>query len=224
MKMSTTKGEITREHVLQTALKLFRKRGFEQTTMRDIAHAAGLSLGAAYHYFPSKEAFVGAYYEWMQTEHERLFQSATATNADLRTRIAALLETKLDLLRGDAKLLAALFGHLGDPSAPLSLFGKKTAALRKRSVAQFVAVFDEPATPEELRALLGHALWLAHLGVFLFFIHDRSPKRVRTQTVIEAVVDLFAGGAPLLGHPLAGSIRRRLLDVMTDLDPGREGK
>ena len=34
--------------------------------MRDIAKAAGLSLGAAYYYFPSKEALVFAYYEQNQ--------------------------------------------------------------------------------------------------------------------------------------------------------------
>ena len=39
--------------------RCFRERGFEQTTMRDIAGRAGVSLGAAYYYFASKEAIVG---------------------------------------------------------------------------------------------------------------------------------------------------------------------
>jgi len=224
MNAAKTKGEATREHILETALKLFRKRGFERTTMREIAQAAGLSLGAAYHYFPSKEALVGAYYEWMQAEHERLFHASAVPTADLRTRITTLLQTKLDLLRRDRKLLAALFGNLGDPSHPLSLFGKKTAVLRNRSVAQFVAVFEEEGIPEELRALLGRALWLAHLGIFLFFIHDGSPNQARTQRLVETVIDLMASGAPLLSHPLAGPIRGRLLDLMANLDPQREGK
>jgi len=224
MNAPRTKGEATRQHVLQTALKLFRRRGFERTTMRDIAHAAGLSLGAAYHYFPSKEALIGAYYEWMQTEHERLahehaVQSAAHANPDLRMRLTALLQTKLDLLRGDGKLLAALFGNLGDPSHPLSLLGKKTAALRKRSLAQFVEVFDDPSIPAELRELLGHALWLVHLAIFLYFIHDRSPQRVKTQRLVDGAIDLIASGAPLLGHPLAEPIRRRLLDLMAELGP-----
>lgn len=224
VKRPKTKGEATREHILDTALRLFRKRGFERTTMRDIAQAAGLSLGAAYHYFPSKEALVGAYYEWMQAEHERLFHASPASTVDLRARITALLQTKLDLLRRDRKLLAALFGNLGDPSHPLSLFGKKTAALRSRSLAQFIAVFDEAGIPEELRALLGRVLWLAHLGIFLFFIHDGSPNQAKTQRLVETVVDLVASGAPLLSHPMAAPIRDRLLDLMANLDPQREVK
>lgn len=219
-----TKAEGTREHILETALRLFRRRGFERTTMRDIAQGAGLSLGAAYHYFASKEALIEAYYEWTQAEHERLFQASAAPTADLRTRISVLLETKLDLLRGDRKLLAALFSNLGDPTHPLSLFGKKTEALRSRSVAQFVAVFDDEGIPEQLRALLGRALWLAHLGIFLFFIHDSSPNQARTQSLVEAVVDLLANAAPLLLHPLAAPLRGRLLDLMANLDPVRVGK
>ena len=55
--------------VLDTALALFRERGFEETTIRDIASRAGLSLGAAYYYFKSKEALVAAYYGFVQREH-----------------------------------------------------------------------------------------------------------------------------------------------------------
>lgn len=218
------KGRATREHILDTALKLFRKRGFERTTMRDIAQAAGLSLGAAYHYFPSKEALVRAYYEWMQEEHERLMEAAVVPGADLRTRLGTLLRTKLDLFRRDRKLLATLFGNLGDPSHPLSVFGEKTAALRERSVNQFTVVFEERDAPQALRPILGQALWLAHLGLFLFFIHDSSPKQVRTQKLVEAIVDLTASGVPLLTHPLAAPVRGWLLQFMTNLGAEQEEK
>ena len=48
--------ENTKELILRTALELFRGCGFEITTMRDIARAAKVATGAAYYYFPSKEA------------------------------------------------------------------------------------------------------------------------------------------------------------------------
>jgi AcrR family transcriptional regulator len=226
-KARRAKAEGTRDHVFETALGLFRRRGFERATMRDIAKAAGLSLGAAYHYFPSKEALVEAYYEWTQGEHERLV-SVGPRPADLGGRIGALLETKLELLRRDRKLLGAQFGNLGDPSHPLALFGKKTTALRERSVRQFVAAFDDASVPEELRPFLGRVLWLAHLGVLLYFIHDRSPAQERTRILAAAVVDLMASGAPLLAHPLAAPVRGRLLELMNELAPPgdrpREGR
>ncbi len=55
------KSEETRERILNAALKLFRDRGFEAATMRDIAEEAGVATGAAYYYFPSKDAIVMEY-------------------------------------------------------------------------------------------------------------------------------------------------------------------
>jgi AcrR family transcriptional regulator len=217
-----TKGAVTRQHVLDTALALFRRQGFARTTMRDIAGATGLSLGAAYHYFPSKDALVMAYYEWMQAEHERLVEAERSSGSDLKSRIATLFATKLELLRRDRKLLGAMFGNLGDPAHPLSVFGRGTSSIRERSLAQFTAVFADPAVPEELRALLGRLLWLIHLGVFLFFIHDNSPKQARTFALVDALVDLAASAIPLISHPFAGPIRRRILDLMSYLDGERQ--
>ena len=52
--MSPRKAASTKERIEREALKLFRKRGFDRTTLRDIAKAAGTSLGSTYYYFPSK--------------------------------------------------------------------------------------------------------------------------------------------------------------------------
>jgi AcrR family transcriptional regulator len=217
-KSGSGKGEATRERVFAAAVRLFRRRGFESTTMRDIALAANLSLGAAYHYFASKDAIARAYYEWMQTEHEELVRPVFASGADLRERLRALFRTKLDLLRHDRKLLAALFGHLGDRADPLSVFGQKTAAIRARSIALFVAAFEDPSIPPDLREMLGRAVWFAHLGVFVFSIHDGSRRKARTHRLVEALVDLVASGAPMLAHPIAGPMRQRLLRLMAELE------
>jgi AcrR family transcriptional regulator len=45
----------TREHILQTSLHLFMQKGYKEVTMMDIVNNTGLSKGAFYHYFNSKE-------------------------------------------------------------------------------------------------------------------------------------------------------------------------
>ena len=45
----------TREHILSTALKLFMQKNFKEVTMKEIVESTGLSKGAFYHYFSSKE-------------------------------------------------------------------------------------------------------------------------------------------------------------------------
>jgi len=62
------KSEETRERILEAALKLFHDRGFDATTMRDIAARAGMATGAAYYYFDSKDAIVLSFYDRARTE------------------------------------------------------------------------------------------------------------------------------------------------------------
>jgi len=45
----------TREHILLTALQLFLQNNFKEVTMRQIVDKSGMSKGAFYHYFESKE-------------------------------------------------------------------------------------------------------------------------------------------------------------------------
>ena len=59
--------EIRRQQILDAARRFFVNKGFAETTMEDIAKAAGLSKGGIYHYFQGKkqvfEALVRQEYE-----------------------------------------------------------------------------------------------------------------------------------------------------------------
>src|SRR5215510_14155141 len=97
-------SEETRRQILDTALTLVRERGFDATTMRDIAARAGLSLGATYYYFHSKEALVGAYYDYIQDEHAARARAAFARGGGLKDRLRAALHSKIDVLQQDRRL------------------------------------------------------------------------------------------------------------------------
>lgn len=52
---TTSRGEQTQAEILQAALQLFLTQGFHGTSMRQIAHQAGIALGSIYNHFPGKE-------------------------------------------------------------------------------------------------------------------------------------------------------------------------
>ena len=64
----TPKSEETRTRILAAALRVFRQRGFDEATMREVAAEAGVAVGAAYYYFDSKDAIVMAFYQRSQDE------------------------------------------------------------------------------------------------------------------------------------------------------------
>src|SRR5262252_3047666 len=170
-------SEETRRQILDTALTLFRERGFEETTIRDIAQRADLSLGAAYYYFKSKEAIVGAYYDYVQQEHQARARAAFAASADLRARLRAALHTKIDILQADRPLLRALFRYGGEPEHPLSWFGPATRQQRQESVAVFAEALSAERLPDDVREAAPTLLWTLHMGVLLYFLYDDSPKQ-----------------------------------------------
>ena len=52
--------EVRRQELLDTAMAVFAEKGYETTTMRDIARAAGVAAGLCYHYFQNKETLYRA--------------------------------------------------------------------------------------------------------------------------------------------------------------------
>ena len=57
-RITTERREARRAEIVAAARRCFSRNGFHQTSMEDIAEAAGLSVGAPYRYFPSKEDLV----------------------------------------------------------------------------------------------------------------------------------------------------------------------
>src|SRR5262249_21783515 len=104
--------------------------------MRQIAAAAGLALGAAYYYFPSKEAIVLAYYARNQAAE------ALPVKGTLREKLGQLMHHKLSVVQRERKLLGAIVPRLANPSDPLSAFAKETRDIRRQSMALFAGALD----------------------------------------------------------------------------------
>ncbi len=58
MKEKITKGERTKEAIFQSALFLFKKKGFHEVTIQDITHHAGVAKGSFYTYYSTKSDII----------------------------------------------------------------------------------------------------------------------------------------------------------------------
>ena len=210
----TPKGVATRARVYEAAIRLFREQGFEETTMRQVAKAAELSPGAAYHYFDSKEAIVLAYYEEIQAEHERLARDELRGIRAAEDRVRIALVLKLRVLKRDQRLMGALLRFAGSPDHPLSFLGTATRTLQERSVRVFGESLETVRLPDELAQVAPQLLWALHMGLLLFFLYDRSPGHRSTQRLADGAAVLFVRGLRLLASPFARSYRRRVIRLL----------
>ena len=206
------KRDATRRKLQTRALALFQKRGVEATTMRDIAKAAGLSLGAAYYYFPSKEALVFAYYEDNQAEAEEVARRATGSP---RERLGTMMHAKLEAIRPRKKMLAAIVQRLVDPGDPVGAFSAQSRAIRERSIALFAEALEGAQLPSDVRALAAHALWLFQMAAMLLFINDESPGERRTHGLIDDALDMIVPMLPMLATPMGQALAGRVTAALT---------
>lgn len=93
-----TKAERTRARIRDTALASFRERGYDETTVRLIAQEAGVSLGNAYYYFPTKNHLVQELYVEVQREHRAAAEPLLGESTDLIDRLGVVYRTGLTTL------------------------------------------------------------------------------------------------------------------------------
>src|SRR4051794_29815811 len=92
---ATRKSEETGLRILEAALALFREEGFDKATMRDIAQKAGVATGAAYYYYPSKEAMVMDFYQRSCMQLQSTIGSAVEQERDFEVRLREVIRAKL---------------------------------------------------------------------------------------------------------------------------------
>jgi AcrR family transcriptional regulator len=210
------KSEETRRRILGAAMELFRTRGFEPTTMREIAQQAGVALGAAYYYFDSKEALVMAFYQQARDETHALIVQIPPDERDLQVRIRAIVEVKFRYFAPNRKFLGALFGHAADPANSLSPFSEETRGIRETDIRHFSDALDQGKVkiPADLKPYVPRLLWLYQMGLILFWIYDHSPRQVRTEQLIDKSLPLIVNLIRVSRFPLLRPIRKMVVGLL----------
>src|SRR5687767_15072759 len=89
-------GDAARKKLFDAAIRLIEQRGYEGTTLRNVAEEAGVSVGLLYRYYPSKRAIVLALYEELSAEYAD--QAAEMPAGRWRSRFSFALNTSLGVL------------------------------------------------------------------------------------------------------------------------------
>ena len=217
-----SKGEQTRALIMETALEMLRERGYEQTTMRALAARAGVSLGNAYHYCRSKEQLIQAFYARTHDEHMAASAALLEREHDLKTRLLEVMRAKIATIEPYHQFAGILFKTAADPKSHLNPFSDESKAVREESVALFAEVVNgsDARVHKELRSELPYLLWLYHMGIILFWIHDSSPKHRRTYRLIEITVDLLVKLIAIASNPLMRPLRKATMKIMSELQEG----
>jgi len=143
----------TREHILEASDRLLKERGAGRSSLADVMQAAGLTVGAFYAHFASKQALeeatilhgIGASMDRLLTLLEGIADDRRWRRALIRAFLAQLDDPDL----GNANALTLVLPDVARGTAPLkSAFSERTAALLDRVAPRFPALAGR--TPREV--------------------------------------------------------------------------
>jgi AcrR family transcriptional regulator len=213
---TTTKAEETGLRILDAALELFRQHGFDSATMRDIARSAGVATGAAYYYYPSKEAIVMDFYQRSSSEMQPKVDAALENATSLEARLREVIRVKLDHFAPNRAVLRALLRNGADPAHPLSPFSPQTKAIRNIDIAGFRRSLVDCGTriPRDIEPQLPDVLWFFQMGVIFFWVIDESPHQARTEKLLQLASKSVATLIRLSALPLMRPVRKTALQLI----------
>ena len=172
-----SKGERTRQAVMDSAYGLFMEHGFHATSMRQIAERAELALGGIYNHFSSKEEIFAAILFDKHPYRKILPHILAAEGATIEEFIHDAAKAMVSELRREPNLLKLMFIEL------VEFNGKHVPLLIREIVPKILPVFERLVRMHrDLRPIHPAVLLRSFLGMFFSFF----------------VTELFLGGA-LLG-------------------------
>src|SRR5262249_24393872 len=126
------------------------------------------------------------------------------------------------IIQYDRKLLIALFRYGGDPDHELSWFGPATRAQRDAAITIFEKAIAGEDLPKDVVALAPRALWMAHMGMILYFLQDKSPGLRKTRHMVEGGLDLllqtFEMSSLTLLQPILKPARAKVIKLLEDAE------
>ncbi len=210
--MPQDRAQRSRLRILEAATALFATKGFDATTIKDVAIKADLSVGLVCRYFPTREHFALALYG-------RLADELAAAAAELpagtvAARFEALMRLRIAQCEAERRPLTALLGKALDPESPLHALGSETAATRAKVQGALRLVVagarDAPRSEEDRRAQV-QLLYTLHVGVVLATLTRSDPSLARA-LVRQMGRALGVAGLPIVRQLIGRQIEALMID------------
>jgi AcrR family transcriptional regulator len=213
-----TKGERTREHIFTTALALFSEKGYDATTMRDIAQGADCSLGLTYRYFDRKEELILEIYNRMTVDLAEDVENMPPSN--LADQFVTVMRAHLGRIGQYRGALIGAVGTMLTPTSPVAVLGEKTEEIRKIGMGAFLRLVQTTTDAPNAKQEKDVALLVMHFGLLLYWFYDRTPNQRATEELLGLARDLLSWGRRVLRVPPVSGIVSRVARLMAPVFTG----
>jgi len=185
----------SRQEILRVAARLFQQRGYDATSMNDVAAALKLSKGGLYHHFRSKdEILFDLMNHALDITEERVMRPARSI-ADPEERLRTLIRLHVDVILSVRDREITVLLHENHPLPP-SL--RKRINARKKEYIHFLEeiVAEVQQARQSKRLVSSRAAALALLGMINWIYQWYKPEgRLNSEQIARQFTEIFFGGA-----------------------------
>lgn len=194
MKTTRQQQDATRRQILDSAVDLMTRQGFDGTTMKDIARAAGIGDATIYKYFPTKDRIVLGYLDAVvQQALADTLQTPCFADYQLQEKLQRLTDAMLEGLLPDREFVAQVRALAR--RSPLTLLAEPLAA--RQALREAVTSFLEAAEaageiePCDFKGMAA-GLYTDYLaGVVSYWLADTSDEFADTAQLVDLSLGLL---------------------------------
>ena len=188
----------SRQEILRTAARLFQQRGYDATSMNDVAAALKLSKGGLYHHFQSKDEILFEIMNHAMTITEERVVAPVRDIPDPADRLRALIRRHMEVVLSPRDREITVMLHENHPLPPAL---RKRINQRKKEYVHYVEslIADVQKDAQRTRAVKisvsPRAAAFALLGMINWIYQWYKPEgNLQAQNLIPQFTDLVFGG------------------------------
>jgi len=186
--------ERTRENILAAALDLFRTKGLEATTTRQISKKAGIAEGTLFNYFKTKEDLALFFFQKETDDLIKWFGAQLRLQrAPLPEKLFAIIHRQLEYIEPYEDFIGAVFFRSLQPHSKLSPLSFESQELRLkylRFVREVLAQAEDNQEIPRVGELGAYAVGLFYIGIVMHWLHDPSRGKQMTLALLDRSLNL----------------------------------
>jgi AcrR family transcriptional regulator len=200
---ATPSQQARRERILQAAITLASRGGYDEVQMREVAEQAGVALGTLYRYFPSKVHLLASALAGYLADVRAAVLAAPSASPDPATRVLAMMNRLVDELSRDRLVAEAVVQAMTLASATV---GTGIDDVDEAMITLIgIAAFGPDHVVDERDRLITNIIGKVFLSDLRHWLGDRMTIDGVRASLSETVAVVLAGQQALAGrHALAG--------------------
>jgi AcrR family transcriptional regulator len=183
------KKEHTKAEILAAALELFRMKGVEHTTAKEIATKAGIAEGTFFNYFPTKEDLALYFFQkgiddlihWY--DRQELLKEAPVAE-----KLFAIIHRQLKQLEPYEGFIGSVFFRSLEPRSKLNALSFESQENRLRYLRFMDGLLKEAVQRGEIPdvgRLGSYGVGIFYMGIVTFWLHDASRAKQKTLALLD---------------------------------------